>query len=78
MQKVMITILKKGYNDELRCAVNEEGFLATVTETDEAFTVLYVRFEVTIFLNGPVQETVAVLICYNMGRLGICLFRVEY
>ena len=41
-----------------------------MTETDEAFTVLYVRLEVTIFLNGPVQETVAVLICYDMGKIG--------
>ena len=54
--------LKNRYNDDLGCTVAEEDFLTTVTETDEAFTVLYMRLEVTIFLNGPVQETVTVFI----------------
>ena len=66
----MVTILKNGYTDDLRCAVAEEGFLATVTEADEALAVLYKRLEVTIFLNGPVQETVTVFICYAMWKIG--------
>ena len=65
LQRIMVTILKKKkniYNDDLRCAVAEENVLATVIEADEAFTVLYMRLEVTVFLNSPVQETVTVFI----------------